>query len=498
MPQNTWVTLGLVNYNFTMRNTITEDKHGSGAGLLKPQIYEAAKKLDDKNTFTSHHRSRKDQTESFHPDSEVEDCRSAASAIWADPRKTVPSMSQLSQTRRRIRELKILRTNRDRWSCSNNPTGTYSETNLGTDRETDMPQVAATDQQEFHLLETRNVEERASRELNRGEDAHKSSRRRCRERRLIQTTINLAKINQTCLIKILQIQYSADHQSFENRAASLEHAKTSRRLCISRQDQAANCWTSCEHASKVIKNTAQRKNPITQEEINQVRCKAKFPAFKPCRNLQRATRMGHLPCRYVTTDANDAKGTEYQSMRGRCWKNKEEHPDTFVYLNRPSPQQSPSAERREKTHDERSRAAPEETVPEEKESMKTHVWFEACPLTTRDGARSKSKRRQLQERRHSEEASPKRKTVQQNSRAWWRWRQSRQKRQKRHAVVADRSAHDTAKQETITELEAAMKTFVMRVDTAREQRDRHFSRAREGEVTCERETNLHKQQTTLL
>ena len=62
--------------------------------------------------------------------------------------------------------------------------------------------------------------------------------------------------------------------------------------------------------SKIIKNTVQRKNPITQEEINQVRCKAKFPAFKPC--------MGHLPCRYVTTDANDAKGTEYQSMRGRC------------------------------------------------------------------------------------------------------------------------------------------------------------------------------------
>ena len=50
-----------------------------------------------------------------------------------------------------------------------------------------------------------------------------------------------------------------------------------------------------------------------------------------------------------------------------------------VYLNRPSPQESPSAERstsrgesadKEKTHDEQSRAAPEETVPEEMESMK--------------------------------------------------------------------------------------------------------------------------------
>ena len=34
----------------------------------------------------------------------------------------------------------------------------------------------------------------------------------------------------------------------------------------------------------IIKNTVQRKNPIIQEKINQVRCKAKFTAFKPCRN----------------------------------------------------------------------------------------------------------------------------------------------------------------------------------------------------------------------
>ena len=60
----------------------------------------------------------------------------------------------------------------------------------------------------------------------------------------------------------------------------------------------------------------------------------------------------------------------------------------------------------------------------------------------------------------------------------------------RRAIAADRSANDTAKQATISELEAAMKTFTMRVDTAREQRDRQFSRAREGEVACERENNL--------
>ena len=39
---------------------------------------------------------------------------------------------------------------------------------------------------------------------------------------------------------------------------------------------------------KIIKNTAQKKNPIIQEKINQVRCKANFKAFRPCRNRGRA------------------------------------------------------------------------------------------------------------------------------------------------------------------------------------------------------------------
>ena len=71
------------------------------------------------------------------------------------------------------------------------------------------------------------------------------------------------------------------------------------------------------------------------------------------------------------------------------------------------------------------------------------------------------------------------------------------------------SATDTAEQEERTqqiasviekltrESEAAMKTH-MRVDTAREQRDRHFSRAREGEVASETETSPHRQQNALL
>ena len=47
--------------------------------------------------------------------------------------------------------------------------------------------------------------------------------------------------------------------------------------------------------SKIIENTVQRENPIIQEEINHVRCKAKFATFKPCRNHGRATRVKDVP-----------------------------------------------------------------------------------------------------------------------------------------------------------------------------------------------------------
>ena len=56
-------------------------QHGSGASLLKPQIFEAATKLDDKNTFTSPPQIHERPSESLRPDSEVEDCRCTASAI---------------------------------------------------------------------------------------------------------------------------------------------------------------------------------------------------------------------------------------------------------------------------------------------------------------------------------------------------------------------------------------------------------------------------------
>ena len=73
-----------------------------------------------------------------------------------------------------------------------------------------------------------------------------------------------------------------------------------------------------------------------------------------------------------------------------------------------------------------------------------------------------------------------------NSKAWARPRVMQERSVRiRHAIVADRSAHDTAKQVTISELQAGLKTFTMRVNTARKQRD--FSRAREREVACEKE-----------
>ena len=45
----------------------------------------------------------------------------------------------------------------------------------------------------------------------------------------------------------------------------------------------------------------------------------------------------------------------------------------------------------------------------------------------------------------------------------------------RRAIAADRSANETAKQATISELQAAMKTFTVRVDTALEHRETDIS-----------------------
>ena len=125
----------------------------------------------------------------------------------------------------------------------------------------------------------------------------KSSRRRCRETRWIQTTINLAKINQVIKqVEILEIQYSAeaDHQSFENRAASLEHAKTSRSLWIQlrtvvgmhdQHDQHDVHTVMMEHP-KIIKNTVKNKNPIIQEKS--IRCDAKPSSQHSSKNRGRA------------------------------------------------------------------------------------------------------------------------------------------------------------------------------------------------------------------
>ena len=77
-----------------------------------------------------------------------------------------------------------------------------------------------------------------------------------------------------------------------------------------------------EH-SKIIKNIVQRTDPIILENINQVRCKATFTAFSPCRNRGRAT------SDRAEADAERTKGT----------------PGDPVYRNRPSPQREDSQER---------------------------------------------------------------------------------------------------------------------------------------------------------
>ena len=91
--------------------------------------------------------------------------------------------------------------------------------------------------------------------------------------------------------------------------------------------------------------------------------------------------MGHLPCRYTTTDANDAKGTEYQSGETRedlrlskipvtmqrhvqimqkMLKEQEEQPHTLCIATDPA--------HNEKTREEESGSAAEETVPDVREA----------------------------------------------------------------------------------------------------------------------------------
>ena len=107
---------------------------------------------------------------------------------------------------------------------------------------------------------------------------------------------------------------------------------------------------------------------------------------------------------------------------------------------------------KEKTHDEQSRAAPEEAVPEEIESRKAPPDMQigrslrtclsrAVPTGTKPG-QSQKRRATLLARRRAEPH----KMRTQHSKAWGRPRTM----QERRAIAADRSANDTAKQVTMT------------------------------------------------
>ena len=121
--------------------------------------------------------------------------------------------------------------------------------------------------------------------------------------------------------EIVQIQYSAevDHQCFENPTASLGHARIQQRTIeqVVNVHDLHNVHAVKMEQYKIIKNTVQRTNPIIQEKINQMRCKAKLTAFKPCRNRGEQHEWGHLPFRYATISANDARSTENVSGEPR-------------------------------------------------------------------------------------------------------------------------------------------------------------------------------------
>ena len=167
---------------------------------------------------------------------------------------------------------------------------------------------------------------------------------------------------------------------------------------------------------------------------------------------------------------------------------------------------------------------PRDTMPEHRHAAQ-QVWFQRskAPPDMKTGrsmrtclsrgvpadheARSQVKVKETSERRRSNEASNEVMTEFRDVET-----------QKRNSVTAQQrnSARDTAEEDERSQLtalrmdvhqptqrsrrrylacyycpesESAMKTLIVRVDTAREQRDRHFSRARVEEVACERESS---------
>ena len=454
------------------------------------------KSLTTRTRSRFQHRSRKDQTESFHQDSEVEDCRSAASAIWANPRDTVTDQKTDSAINeptvteaKTFQRTQILRTNRDRLKLLK-LSHRNAFRNESWNRSWDWHATSGSNRSARVLL---------AGDAQRWRSSKSWTQLRWRRSKIIEKTMqgetvdpdddqsgkdqsDLFDQNSSDSVLSRSSEFRKNVQQVSNTQRPVEDCVSQDRIKQRTVEPVVNMHAQHDdhtvkmEQSKIIRTPC--REIIQPPKRRSIRCDA--PAFKPCRNLQRATRMGHLPCRYVTTDANDAKGTEYQSGEHRedfsgadekrCWKNKKEHPDTLCISTDPVHNRVQSEEKRLTMNSLEQH--PRKQCQKRKESMKAHVWVEACL-----------------EWRHSEEASPRERLYSKfQERGDARVNQERSVR--KDAIVADRSAHDTAKQATISELEAAMKTFVMKVDTAREQRDWHFSRAREGEVTCERETNL--------
>ena len=157
-------------------------------------------------------------------------------------------------------------------------------------------------------------------------------------------------------------------------------------------------------------------------------------------------------------------------MMQKMLKEQKEHPETLcisidpvdkrVPVQSEAPREEKSADK-EKAHGEQSRAAPEETVPEEIASMKappdmkTGQSMLIClsrVVPVDHEARSQVKVKEKSScRSEGTQSTQKKDCMQQNSRAWGRPRamQGRSVRTRR-ASAADCSANDTAKQATMT------------------------------------------------
>ena len=159
------------------------------------------------------------------------------------------------------------------------------------------------------VLEMRNFEDPAGREHSRGEDAQNPQEDDARREKLTQTTIKLAKVNQTCLFEIPQIQCSeADDSKITPQVSNTQQSVED---CISQDEIKQRTVEQVEgmHDQHDQYDVHAVKMEVQDHQEHRAENEPDHPGEDQSGAMQSNT-SGHLPCRYATIRANDAQGTE--------------------------------------------------------------------------------------------------------------------------------------------------------------------------------------------